>query len=819
MGGRGLLKPDDRMSAVAAVCQKELLNPSEPPADQSEITTPSGHFPLAKSASVGHCPDFLDSDIDAFIAKMSVPPPPGTEPVTTKEKKDDGNSFSSSNGAIAMPHLEDSSNFCSSDLDDLFGDETFSALVIPPPPGDSASSLENIQIVPPISSLAEVNKKLKKKKLHSSSMDSLEPKPTSSSKLPDDSENPLTNMPHAGMFYSKMKHKTLPKSFSSQFPVSVFDSDSIKDVESPATVSEKLNSLLKSMQDSEDISNEAPSIGRTTSLRLKRSASSDLGSTKSFASDNSVTQSQELSITRSSSQERGGTSSGQTTPSSLHFSNGQQIGGNYSRHLRRAQSDETILGNSSSVSENPASKAASETLSALKMKLQSYRDRLLHRSDSLRKYEKQSATADTSKETETHQLHRSNSFSLGIRMMQEKSSLNKNSSNLQETSRSASDQQLVSNNAIENQGQTNSVWSGTLNDKKSTMMWNTLSVPRSSFRPLTSNQPQVGSKKAGPVKALTQVKNTQGKPTQKSQAPRPPLVSSRSVDLEHGRKGTQDDMSFTPEERTSSKVQPKPFSTVNKMWRPLSMSTSSIRDAHLDEVYRSFNNFDVLKEMSSAKSSSKRDMSKTKKEINDIAVNGDITLSSVSDESMALLSARVSEKHSNSVKRILTRKYGPNDFGQATSDVEQLLLELKQTMESLKITSIDRRPKQLTICKCELENQVRHFVNDAKILVSNAAQTKSKLANCLDSGIHTLAKIFLHSQATMLMMEAVYQAQHLGFEVIKVANAFKSTVSAAHAAVGHPVGDPHMKYLMRQATNLATLISNLLKSLKSSEQQ
>lgn len=322
--------------------------------------------------------------------------------------------------------------------------------------------------------------------------------------------------------------------------------------------------------------------------------------------------------------------------------------------------------------------------------------------------------------------------------------------------------------------------------------------------------------KAGP---LTQAKNTKINTTHKSPAPRPPLRSSRSVDLENSRKVTQDDISFTPEERASAKVQPKPFSTVNKMWRPLSTSTSSIRDAHLDEVYRSFNNFDVLKEMSSAKASSKKDMSQTKKDMNDVTVNGDIALSSVSDESMALLSARVSEKHSNSVKRILSRKYGPNDFGQATGDVEQLLLELKQTMESLKITSIDRRPKQFTICKCELENEVRQLVNDAKFLVSNAAQTKSKLATCLDSGIHTLAKICLHSQATMLMMEAVYQAQHLGFEVIKVANAFKSTMNAANAAVGHPVGDPHMKYLMRQATNLATLISNLLKSLKSTEQQ
>lgn len=489
-GGHGLLKQDHRKSAVTAVGHTALLNPSAPPADQAEIAAPSGHFPLAKSASVGHCPDFLDSDIDAFIAKMSVPPPPGTVPGTTKEKEEDVKSFHF-NGAIAIPHLQDSSDLCSSDIDDLFGDETFSALVIPPPPGDSASSLENIPIVPPISSLADDSRKIEKMKQHSSSLDTLDSKTNSASMLPEGSVVPLTNRPHAGVFYSKIKHTTLPKSFSSQFPVSIFNTDPMKDVESPATVSEKLNSLLKSMQDSEDIKSNVPSIGRTTSLRLKRSASSDLGSTKSTTSEVSVSQSQELSMNRTSSQDRDGTSSGLTTPSSVYSSTGTQMSGNYSRHLRRAQSDDAILGNGSTATENPASKAASETLSALKMKLQSYRDRLLHRSGSLRRYEKQPAPDNANNEADTHQLHRSNSFSLGVKMMREKSSLNKNSNSLQESSRSASDEQLVSSTAMENHGQSNSVWSGNLNDKKSTMMWNTLSVPRSSFRPLTSNQPQV----------------------------------------------------------------------------------------------------------------------------------------------------------------------------------------------------------------------------------------------------------------------------------------------------------------------------------------
>ena len=140
-------------------------------------------------------------------------------------------------------------------------------------------------------------------------------------------------------------------------------------------------------------------------------------------------------------------------------------------------------------------------------------------------------------------------------------------------------------------------------------------------------------------------------------------------------------------------------------------------------------------------------------------------------------------------------------------------------MESLKSSRIDRKPVQFNMCKEELQTQVRQFVTDAKLLVSNATQTKAKLAVNMDASMHSLVRIFLHGQATMFMMEAIHQAQHLGSEVMRVANAYKSTLNAAHAAVGKPLSDPHMKYLMRQATNLASLLSTLLKSLKTLEQK
>ncbi|KAH3839713.1 hypothetical protein DPMN_113146 [Dreissena polymorpha] len=296
---------------------------------------------------------------------------------------------------------------------------------------------------------------------------------------------------------------------------------------------------------------------------------------------------------------------------------------------------------------------------------------------------------------------------------------------------------------------------------------------------------------------------------------------------------SKDDSTIELSSPAKTNVKASPFSTVGKMWRPMSMSTSATNDKE-ETHYQTFNNFDVLREMGTEKlplTASPRDqvepvkinghghlkavVSKTTSRANKVLTgNG-----SVSEKSFAVLKEKVSASHSNTVKQILDTVYTSEDFVQATGDVEKLLNELKQTMESLKSSRIDKKPVQFDMCKDELQSQVRQFVTDAKLLVSNATQTREKLAVNMDSSMHSLAKIFLHGQATMFMMEAIHQAQHLGSEVMRVANAYKSTLNAAHAAVGKPLADPHMKYLMRQATNLATLLSTLLKSLKTLEQK
>lgn len=349
---------------------------------------------------------------------------------------------------------------------------------------------------------------------------------------------------------------------------------------------------------------------------------------------------------------------------------------------------------------------------------------------------------------------------------------------------------------------------------------------------------------------MSAVKSSTGSKTPQtvSSLTKPLSVPTAPPRRKHGNRSASEDRSRTPLRHQKSKddtelarsggksdIKASPFATVGKMWRPMAMNSSASADS--EETYQTYNNFDVLREMNSERlplSANPRD------QVEDLFMNGHpggknskgsssksaeslqkslLNKGSVSEKSFAVLKEKLSGNHSNTVKQVLDTVYTSEDFSQATSDVDRLLSELKQTMESLKSSRIDRKPIQFNMCKDELQTQVRQFVTDAKLLVSNATQTKAKLAVNMDASMHSLAKIFLHGQATMFMMEAIHQAQHLGSEVMRVANAYKSTLNAAHAAVGKPLSDPHMKYLMRQATNLASLLSTLLKSLKTLEQK
>lgn len=886
---------------------------------------------IQKCVSVGYCPDFLDQDIDAIINRLAVQPPPTTDNCAKEEQKDKLEDCSW-NGSLMdidvvfnRDHPELSHTII--ELGSLALDEQYSALVIPPPPEESLA-VQDILIVPPVESVKE-----KKKKFENSF--------SKGYKLNDvDKISDIRSIANCNTTLEGQKQISISMvgtADDSDNKKLIVDDETVSQNDSPASVSEKLNALLKSLSSYEN-DDQLGKFHRTSSLRLSHSSSLDfltnLQNTENKGKHaHLVTGSArvkpkvrpmlmigkpsgiahvKIPLKISASLERVHSSNSNmkivNTENSLSDQeNTDNSRSGQSSDFQRAHSFD-VLPQVNTAEKLPTAidSPISENFAALKAKLQSYRDSLLNRS--LRhKKKKAKGLAESDRlslkgedEQKQSSLLRSNSFSQLVQK-----SLGRSLVADVQNGQASSASKISGSESVRNE--VKEVGGLYAKDRK---VWSTLTATRSNFRP-NSNMAQTQTKKqkAGPVKALsafdqaednkvvmeniehftvstattlsTTTTSTTSSTTScttekmpKRMAPEAPiyetpvspvlssitvpmssvLTTSNSFPLaesrhKHNIYGTvsgecsisvhsdlqsKDDGDIM----TTTKSCNKPYNTVGKMWRPMSMSTSVTPDQ--ENPYQTYNNFDVLREMMRVKVQLPPDHSSdsdTHKAMPDGHVETKIVSSAgsgqvskgkgqhvedsclVSEKSFALLREKGSASHSNTVKKVLDTVYTSEDFVEATKDVDRLLNELKQTMASLKSSRIDRKPVQFKMCKDELQTQVRQFVTDAKLLVSNANQTKEKLALNMDTSIHSLAKIFLHGQATMFMMEAIHQAQHLGSDVIRVATAYKSTLNAAQAAVGKPLTDPHMKYLMRQATNLASLLSNLLKSLKTLEQK
>ncbi|XP_060073323.1 uncharacterized protein LOC132553128 [Ylistrum balloti] len=781
--------------------------------------------PLARSASVGDTPDFFDDDIDSLIANLTVPPPP------------------SSAGERKCTQQEEVGEVDTN----IPIDESFADLVIPPPPGESSTALQQIAIVPPIEGQTEADIKIRKRNhRRSSSLDTFFIKFPTEEGGTESSTDPPEDIP------PELPTSSPPKLSPSRNPASevVLPSGggpALKDFESPASVSQRLNTLLQSMPiPGEGSQRFSRNTRRTSSLKMSRSASVDTASIVQDAIDsvNAVAVKFRRSNSFQTRHKRRDIDIQGRSPSSHNIGAGvSSPGTSHDKNLRRVQRTHSFdvkanKENHDNVWSDSSGSDTSDTLASLKATLKSYRDFLLSKSkDSSRTKDsrRSSISSDEGSEKSGSSLHRSNSFTMG--WLKRRSSL---SGSDDKGRRSGSDLALNKDQPMRKKE------GGEGSDKKTPVLMNQLAVTRSKLKSHSAFSVQKGSKKMGPMKALLTASDGQISSSDERR-PLEPLRLSVYNKSEPVEITTKDDLSLSVTEPSQAKKDLKvsPFGTVGSMWRPMSMSRSS--SSSDEPETHTYNNFDLLRDLSNGKAAVKgRTSTKVKQapvptpvrpprksnsspsmsssvssslsSSPSSSLNGDVK-DSLSEECFALLRENVSENHSDSVKNILKRTYSVDSFTCANEDSDKLLSELKQTMETLKESRIDRQPIQFGMCKEELISQVKLFVTDAKLLVSNATQTRDKMAKNLDKSMHTLAKVFLHCQATMLMMDAVHQAQHLGFEIIKVTNAYKSTVNAAHAAVGKPLGDPHMRYLMRQATNLATLLSNLLKTLKSLEQK
>jgi len=107
----------------------------------------------------------------------------------------------------------------------------------------------------------------------------------------------------------------------------------------------------------------------------------------------------------------------------------------------------------------------------------------------------------------------------------------------------------------------------------------------------------------------------------------------------------------------------------------------------------------------------------------------------------------------------------------------------------------------------------RQFVDDSQRLVSGATRSVDALVAGVEPSLVTLNRLSGECRSTAVLLASSSQGVMLVGRVRDLAQAYRSTVSAARSAVGRPFNSVEMKSLMRQATSLAAILSSLIKML------
>lgn len=390
------------------------------------------------------------------------------------------------------------------DLGSLHLEEEYGSLVIPPPPEESFSIHEqDIAIVPPVESVKDRKKMFEK----------------------TDSKGYLENFgrKEAGVAAAS---ETLKKDTDTKDNVDVPKLNSKQAVEekngdsnvdgasdsSPASVSEKLNALLKSLSSYQNEEDEPQgNFRRTSSLRLGRCSSLDFLNTPKVLDTNGNKNSDlvtgsvrvrprvrpKLDMDRTFQPGSGHVSVPLKTNSLDRVNNGTHIRSDHngsenpvSPGFHRANSVDVIPTTKSEKADDDNS--MSESFASLKAKLQSYRDSLLNRSIRRKKKlagERDDTESDSGVEgidssvQRKSSLTRSNSFSSLVRRSLGRSSGKEVKDKLEgrSSSETCADKSDGAKDDTKNLGK----------EKK---YWNTLTTPRSTFRPnLGANQTQVST--------------------------------------------------------------------------------------------------------------------------------------------------------------------------------------------------------------------------------------------------------------------------------------------------------------------------------------
>ncbi|XP_064080765.1 uncharacterized protein LOC135197676 isoform X2 [Macrobrachium nipponense] len=113
-----------------------------------------------------------------------------------------------------------------------------------------------------------------------------------------------------------------------------------------------------------------------------------------------------------------------------------------------------------------------------------------------------------------------------------------------------------------------------------------------------------------------------------------------------------------------------------------------------------------------------------------------------------------------------------------------------------------------------LTSESRQFVTASKLFVKSATESEEVLLQCLSNCITLMQKMVDVTQQVVRHTTTPLQTQNVVVKVRDVLTTYQSTVRAALSAAGRGMDHPSMNTLMTQATNLAGVLTSLMRTLR-----
>ncbi|KAK4288701.1 hypothetical protein Pmani_038278, partial [Petrolisthes manimaculis] len=113
-----------------------------------------------------------------------------------------------------------------------------------------------------------------------------------------------------------------------------------------------------------------------------------------------------------------------------------------------------------------------------------------------------------------------------------------------------------------------------------------------------------------------------------------------------------------------------------------------------------------------------------------------------------------------------------------------------------------------------LTSESRQFVTASKLFVKSATESEETLLNCLASCVVLMQAMVDVSKGVVQYTSTPLQTQNVVARVRDVATTYQATVRAALSAAGRGMDHPSMNTLMTQATNLAGVLTALMRTLR-----